>query len=57
MENYTKIKEILEQADTDAEKFYNQGNKAAGTRLRKAMLELKNIAQDVRKEILEMRNS
>lgn len=57
MENYTKIKEILEQADTDAEKFYNQGNKAAGTRLRKAMLELKNIAQEVRKEILEKRNS
>jgi len=57
MEKYTKIKEILEQADTDADKFYNQGNKAAGTRLRKAMLELKNIAQDVRKEILEMRNS
>ena len=57
MEKYTKIKEILAEADSDAEKFYSQGNKAAGTRLRKAMLELKNIAQDVRKEVLDMRNS
>jgi len=57
MEKYTQIKGILEQADADAEKFYNQGNKAAGTRLRKAMLELKNIAQEVRKEILEKRNA
>ena len=55
MEKYKQIKDILEQADADAEKFYSQGNKAAGTRLRKAMLELKNIAQDVRKEVLEMK--
>jgi hypothetical protein len=57
MEKYTQIKGILEQADADAEKFYSQGNKAAGTRLRKAMLELKNLAQEVRKEILEKRNA
>ncbi|MEM1135960.1 MAG: histone H1 [Bacteroidota bacterium] len=55
MEKYKQIKDILAAADTDAEKFYNQNNKAAGTRLRKAMLELKNIAQEVRKEVLEIK--
>ena len=37
-------------------KFYDGGNKAAGTRVRKGMLELKNFAQEVRVEVQEIKN-
>ncbi|MFQ5807951.1 MAG: hypothetical protein ACE5I3_16015, partial [Phycisphaerae bacterium] len=33
------------------------GNPAAGTRVRKAMQEIKNTAQDVRKHVLAIRES
>ena len=36
--------------------FFVQGNKAAGTRVRQAMQELKTFAQNVRTEVLAIRN-
>lgn len=53
MEKFNQIKEIVLNAEKDAEKFFSQGNGAAGTRVRKAMQEIKVLAQDVRKEVLE----
>jgi hypothetical protein len=49
------LKEILNGAEEDADKFYDKGNKAAGTRVRKAMQELKKKAQDVRVDIQEIK--
>ena len=40
----------------DFEKFYKDGNKAAGTRVRLAMQELKNFAQMVRNEVQTIKN-
>jgi len=40
----------------DAEKFAD-GNNSAGTRVRKYMQAIKNIAQEVRKEVQEQKNS
>ena len=40
----------------DAEKFV-EGNNSAGTRLRKAMQNIKNIAQQVRVEVQNQKNS
>jgi hypothetical protein len=40
----------------DFEKFYKDGNKAAGTRVRLAMQELKNFAQNVRNEVQSIKN-
>jgi len=34
-----------------------EGNKAATSRVRKAMQDIKNLAQDIRKEMLELRDS
>jgi hypothetical protein len=34
-------------------KFYEKGNKSAGTRVRKHMNELKRKAQEIRKEVQE----
>ena len=53
MENYNKIIAVLEEARSDAEKFFEKGNKAAGTRVRKAMQDVKALAQAVRTRVSE----
>lgn len=56
MEKFAKVKELIAGIEPDAAKFYNQANGAAGTRVRKAMQELKGLATDIRKEITEKKN-
>ncbi|SEO80586.1 histone H1 [Mucilaginibacter sp. OK283] len=55
MEKFEKLKEVIAAAEADATSFYDKGNKAAGTRLRNAMQELKVLATDIRKEVTEKR--
>ena len=55
MESYESLKRMIEGIDEDVKKAEG-GNKAAGTRVRQAMQEIKNKAQDIRKEILELRD-
>ena len=43
-------------AATDSVKFV-EGNNSAGTRVRKCMQNIKNLAQDVRKEVQNQKNS
>lgn len=43
-----QITEAIESIQDDAVKFDEKGNKAAGTRVRKAMQTIKGVAQDVR---------
>lgn len=57
MEKFTNIKSLLESVEKDAESFYTKGNKSAGTRLRGAMQTLKQLAQEVRTEVQEIKNS
>ena len=56
MTQFEELEKLVTEARADAEAFYNKGNKAAGTRLRKAMQEAKNKAQDIRKEVTEKKN-
>lgn len=44
---------IIVAAMKDANKLDEKGNKAAGTRVRKAMQEVKSRAQDIRKAVME----
>ena len=53
---YNQMLVNLEQGISDLEKF-NDGNKAAGTRVRKNMQDIKNLAQQVRVEVQEMKNA
>jgi hypothetical protein len=55
-ENFNKLVSILDEARVDVEKA-EAGNKAATARVRKAMQDLKAVAQDVRKEMLELRDA
>lgn len=57
MEKFSKVKELLASIEADAEKFYNAGNNAAGTRVRKAMQDLKVLAQEIRTEVTDKKNS
>lgn len=57
MESFNQIKEVLAAAEADVEKFTDKGNKAAGTRVRQAMQEVKKLAQQVRLEVQEMKNA
>ncbi len=54
MEAYERLVKIVESAADDVEKATG-GNKAAGTRVRKAMQEVKQAAQDLRVGILDFR--
>ena len=57
MENFGKVKELVASVEADAKKLYENGNAAAGTRLRKGMQELKNLAQSIRAEVTEKKNA
>ena len=46
----------LTEAIADAEK-HDSGNNAAGTRVRKAMMNVKNLAQEVRIEVQDQKNA
>lgn len=55
MEKFTNLNEILETMKTDIEKFYDKGQNAAGTRLRKSLNELRKKAAEIRKDIQDER--
>lgn len=57
MEKFQKVKALVAQVEADAAKFYENGNGAAGTRVRKAMQDLKVLAQEIRAEVTEKKNS
>ncbi len=54
MSSYTKLIEVVEAVKAEVDKAEG-GNKAATGRVRKVMQEVKSIAQDIRKEMLELR--
>ena len=55
MQEYDTLKKLVAESEDDVQKALG-GNKAAGTRARKKMQEIKTAAQDVRKKILEGRD-
>ena len=56
MKKFEELKTLIASIELDADKFYNQGNSAAGTRVRKGMQDLKNLAQSIRAEVQELKN-
>ncbi|MHC4063511.1 MAG: histone H1 [Planctomycetota bacterium] len=56
MQEYERLRELVEMAADDVAKATG-GNKAAGTRVRKIMQDVKDAAQQVRKKILEVRST
>lgn len=56
MKKFEELKALIATLEDDVNKFYNNKNGAAGTRLRKAMQDLKAIAQGIRTEVQELKN-
>ena len=57
METYEKIKELVANMEKDMEAFYGKANKSAGTRVRTACQDLKKLAQDLRVNVQETKNT
>ena len=56
MSRFDQLKGIVEGLEADFAKFYDKGNQAAGPRIRPGMQALNNLAQDIRKEVQDMKN-
>ncbi len=56
MKRFDDLKSLVMSLEGDFQKFYDKGNSAAGTRVRKGMQDLKNVAQTIRVEVQEIKN-
>lgn len=56
MSRINEVKNLMAGLEEDLVKFYDKGNKAAGTRARKQLQDLKKLAQDIRIEIQSIKN-
>ena len=52
---YDELQNVINDNQSDVTKFV-EGNNSAGTRVRKAMQVVKQLAQDVRVEVQEQKN-
>jgi hypothetical protein len=56
MKRFDQIRDLVMSLEADFQKFYDKENQAAGTRVRKGMQELKNLAQEIRVEVQDIKN-
>ena len=54
MQEFEALKALMAEVEGDVNKAV-AGNKAAGTRVRKQMQDVKKVAQDIRSKILDIR--
>ncbi len=55
MDKYQELLQSVQKLEVDFEKFYEKGQAAAGTRLRKGLSELRKFAQDIRKDVQDVK--
>ncbi len=57
MSRFAQVKDLVLSLEGDFEKFYDKGNQAAGTRGRGGLQQLKTLAQEIRTEVQNKKNS
>lgn len=57
MKRFDEVRDLVMSLESDFQKFYDKNNQAAGTRVRKGMQELKNLAQEIRVEVQDIKNN
>lgn len=57
MNQFETVKNMLMDLEKDFEKFYDKGNNAAGTRVRKGLQDLKNKCQEIRLDVQNRKNA
>ncbi|MFC2103021.1 histone H1 [Bacteroidota bacterium] len=55
MDKYQQLVDFVQSLEVDFHKFYEKGQAAAGTRVRKGLSELRKLSQDVRKDVQEVK--
>jgi len=53
MNNIEQMKNLISQFEIDYNKFNEKHNKTAGTRARKTLQDIRNLAKDIRVKIME----
>lgn len=56
MQEYEQLKQLVTEIEEDLKKAEG-GNKAAQTRVRKQMQDVKNVAQEIREKCLQLRDT
>ena len=56
MKEFENLLKHVKGLEEDFTKFYDKDNKAAGTRIRKGMQDLKEMAQRIRLEVLNKKS-
>lgn len=56
MSRIDEVKNLMSDLEVEMSKFYDKGNKAAGTRARKHLQNLKKLSQEIRLEIQDIKN-
>lgn len=56
MNRFEQLRDMVLAMEEDFSKFYDKKNQAAGTRVRKGMQDMKNMAQEIRVEVQGMKN-
>ncbi len=54
---YHNLREMVANMEEDFVKFFEKGNNAAGTRVRKSMKDLRDEAQKIRLEVQKIKNT
>ncbi|MCP4457283.1 MAG: histone H1 [Cytophagales bacterium] len=57
MKRFEQLRDLIASLEDDFDKFYEKSNQAAGTRVRKGMQEMKNLAQEIRIEVQNEKNA
>lgn len=57
MDLILQLESLVAEAKKNGEAFYNKNNKAAGTRLRKNAMDIKNLSAEIRKSVSEVKKS
>lgn len=56
MELIEKMESLLAEMKADGDKFYNSGNKSAGTRVRKGAMEISKLCKSIRVDVQYKKN-
>lgn len=57
IKEFEELKNMVSESEVDFVKFTTKGNSAAGTRLRKSMANVRDLAQKIRLDVQKEKNS
>ncbi|OGU76731.1 MAG: histone H1 [Ignavibacteria bacterium RBG_16_34_14] len=55
MNKYQDLVNAVKELETDFQKFYERGQAAAGTRVRKGLSDLRKLSQEIRKDVQDVK--